>query len=89
MSVGDDHIQLSIDIDIGGTTISINDRSRICDDAGLMDALKPELDEYHPAGVAPSALIDATREIPWRDVVRIIDVLQRHGIRQVDFTAPY
>jgi biopolymer transport protein ExbD len=42
-----------------------------------------------PKAAEPRVQIDATPEVPWRDVVRVIDISRQNGLERVEFVEPW
>lgn len=73
----------------GRTVRRIGSRSPAADDADLMStvkALKSDYDRAQKPDVA--VLIDATPDVPWQDVVRVLDLLKAEKLSKIEFAQP-
>ncbi len=77
------------DTESGGTTRQLGGRPPVRDDAELQTGLQAHADDYRKAGrTRIPVLIDAAADVPWTDVVHLIDVCRGVGLPEVEFTAP-
>ena len=58
-------------------------------DTELMTVVRQQRDEYTSQGKTDWPLmIDAQAEVPWQDVVRVMDLCKNEGLPRIEFAAP-
>ena len=73
----------------GAVVRRVGNRPALTGDAELMRAVRGMRDDYRRAGIPDRPVIlDATPEVPWTDVVHVVDLCKRDGVDQIQFAAP-
>ena len=64
-------------------------RSDVSTDAELMDAIHARKSDYERAGktIFP-IIIDATEDVPWNEVVHVLDLCKADKLTSIEFTEP-
>ena len=70
------------------TVRSIGSRPAATSDADLMGVVRADLDGYRRISKTPPVVIDATKDVPWNDVVHVLDLCKRDKVEKVRFTEP-
>lgn len=71
------------------TTRQLGNRPCVQSDAELQSGLQARADDYRKAGKTRiPVLIDASADVPWTDVMHLIDLCRAMGLPEVEFTAP-
>jgi len=70
------------------TVRSIGSRPAAASDADLMGVVRSNLESCRRINQTPPVVIDATKDVPWNDVVHVLDLCKRDRIEQVRFTEP-
>lgn len=74
----------------GGIIRRVGMRAPVSGDAELASTLLQMKKVFEQAGkMRPPVLIDAAGDVPWQEVVRVIDLCRISITRNVEFTAPY
>ena len=64
-------------------------RVAVTSDKQLIDRVKSLLGDYRRAGhETPPVVIDATPDVPWKDVVALLDLCQASGVERIEFAQP-
>ena len=63
--------------------------TQVSDDATLMEAIRIRKGDYERAGknVFP-IIIDATEDVPWSDVVKVVDLCKTDKLTSIEFAEP-
>src|SRR6185295_3161024 len=71
-----------------GTTRKIGSTA-VASDAELMDAIRVRKGDYEKAGksVFP-IIIDATADVPWSDVIHVVDLCKTDKLTSIEFAEP-
>ena len=71
------------------TTIRKVARTAVSTDQGLIDAILARKSDYEKAGksIFP-VIIDATPDVPWSDVVHVVDLCKSQKLSNIEFTEP-
>ena len=73
----------------GRTVRRIGNRPAVADDHELMDTIKLLKSDYDRAQKPDVAvLIDAVPDVPWQDVIRVLDLIKAEKIAKVEFAEP-
>ena len=71
------------------TSRRVGNRAAAGSDEELMAIIKSMDADYKKAGKTDyPVLIDALKEVPWRDVVHVLDMCKRESMERIEFTAP-
>jgi biopolymer transport protein ExbD len=74
----------------GHVVRKINNRPPAADDAELMATVQANLRDNEKLGHFDVPLvIDATEDVPWRDVVHVMDLCKGEKIQKIHFAAPF
>ncbi len=85
----DIRVMMRWDPQTGTTTRKFGGRQLAQNDAELQAGLEARADDYKKAGrTRIPVLIDAAADVPWTDVVHLIDLCRAMGLPEVEFTAP-
>ena len=72
-----------------GTTIRKVVRTAVSSDAELMDAIRAMKGDYERAGKSLfPVIIDATPDVPWTDVVHVLDLCKADKLTSIEFAEP-
>ncbi|HVR74480.1 MAG TPA: biopolymer transporter ExbD [Planctomycetota bacterium] len=73
----------------GATVRRVGNRAPAADDAGLLRVVLAMTADYHKLGKKDfPVLIEAGRDVPWKDVVHVMDLLKKEHLEKIEFTAP-
>jgi biopolymer transport protein ExbD len=63
--------------------------TQAADDAALMDAIRVRKGDYERAGknIFP-IIIDATEDVPWSDVIKVVDLCKTDKLTSIEFAEP-
>jgi len=68
----------------------VNNRIPAADDAELMGAVKSNLQDHAKLGhLEVPVLLDATEDVPWQEVVHVVDLAKLEKISRIEFAAPF
>jgi biopolymer transport protein ExbD len=70
------------------TVRSLGSRPPAASDAELMGVVRADLDGYRRIHKTPPVVLDATKDVPWSDVVHLLDLCKRDKVEKVRFTEP-
>jgi biopolymer transport protein ExbD len=72
-----------------GTTTRKVGRTDVSSDAELMDAIRARKGDYERAGKSIFPIkIDATEDVPWSDVVHVLDLCKADKLTSIEFVEP-
>ena len=73
------------------TTIrKVGNRAPSASDDDLMQTINQMVADYKKANKSDfPVLIDATADVPWRDVIHVMDMCKREKIERIEFAAPF
>lgn len=72
------------------TTRSVGNRGGVTSDDDLMTLVKQMCADYKNAGKTDFPVkIDATGDVPWADVVHVLDLCQTNNIERIEFAEPF
>jgi biopolymer transport protein ExbD len=76
--------------DGGKTTVKVGNRKAVTDvDAELMPIILQMAGDWKKAGKTDfPVLIDALPDVPWRDVIHILDLCKKENLERIEFAAP-
>ena len=78
------------DLSTGRVIRKINNRGPAVDDADLMSTVKANLKDNEKLGhFDVPVVIDATADVPWQDVVHVMDLCKAEKVQRIQFTAPF
>ena len=81
-------ITMSWDQAASATRLRVGDGAYL-GEAEMLQQVRQMRDEYTRAGKTGWPLmIDAAREVPWQDVVHVMDLCKREQIERIEFAAP-
>lgn len=64
-------------------------RTAVASDAELMDAVRAMKGDYERAGKSQfPVIIDATPDVPWQDVVHVLDLCKAEKLAKIEFAEP-
>jgi biopolymer transport protein ExbD len=73
----------------GATTRKIGSRAPASGDADLMDVVRSLKGDYERAGKTEvPVIIDATPDVPWTDVIHVLDLCKAEKLAQIEFAEP-
>ena len=82
-------VVLRLDSGSGMVIRKLRGQPPVADDQGLMAAVLQIAEGYKQAGNTKFPLtIDATPDVPWDDVVHVMDLCKRNNIERIEFAAP-
>jgi biopolymer transport protein ExbD len=71
------------------TTIRKVTSTAVSNDTQLMDEIRARKDHYVRAGRAKyPVIIDATPDVPWQDVIHVLDLCKKENLSQIEFAEP-
>jgi biopolymer transport protein ExbD len=53
-----------------------------------MGVVRSSLESYRRISKTPPVVLDATKDVPWNDVVHVLDLCKRDKVEKVRFTEP-
>lgn len=75
--------------EVGGTVRKVGNRGMVESDEDLMAIVLQMVSDYGKAGKTDfPILIDASNDVPWRDVAHVVDLCRRENLQRVEFAAP-
>jgi biopolymer transport protein ExbD len=81
-------VVLRWDAQNGATVRSVGNRPPASGDRDLIQTILSMGADYQKMGKADFPVqIEASREVPWQDVVHIMDLLKKENIEKIEFTA--
>jgi biopolymer transport protein ExbD len=73
----------------GQTTRKVGNRGAVTTDEELMKIVNQMAMDYQKAGKAEfPVLIDSTEDVPWADVIHVMDLCKKDNIQRIEFAAP-
>ncbi len=75
----------------GQTTRKIGNRAAVGSDDDLVNVIVAMRDDYKKAGKALAdipVLIDAMPDVPWKDVIHVMDLCKQKEMERIEFAAP-
>ena len=73
----------------GATVRRVGNRAPAADDAELLRVVTAMSADYYKLGKKDfPVLIEAARDVPWKDVVHVMDLLKKEHLEKIEFTAP-
>lgn len=67
----------------------LGNRPSATSDTALVDDILVMVQDYIKAGrTSYPVLIDASPDVPWTDVVHVMDLCRQRGLQNIEFTAP-
>ncbi len=73
----------------GHTARQVGNRPPVSSDADLMDAVRALKGDYDRAQKAEVPVkIDATPDVPWTDVIHVLDLCKAERLSQIEFVEP-
>jgi biopolymer transport protein ExbD len=73
----------------GQTIRKVGNRGQVSTDDELMQIILQMTADYKRAGKSEfPVLIDATEDVPWRDVIHVMDMCKREKLERIEFAAP-
>ncbi len=71
------------------TVRSVGNRPPVVSDDDLVKTMLSMASDYRRMGRASvPVLIDATSDVPWQDVIRVMDLCRSNKLDRIEFTAP-
>lgn len=71
------------------TTIKVGNRSPARSDQELMQTILQMTNDYKKLGKTDfPVLIDALGDVPWRDVIHVLDLCKKEKLERIEFAAP-
>lgn len=78
------------DANSNATIRKVGNRPPVATDSDLMAIILQMTADYKRAGKTDfPVLLDAVDDVPWRDVVHVMDLCKQENIERIEFTAPY
>lgn len=78
------------DPNTNSTIRKVGNRAPVATDADLMGIILQMTADYKRAGKTDfPVLIDAVEDVPWRDVVHVMDLCKQENIERIEFAAPF
>jgi biopolymer transport protein ExbD len=63
--------------------------TEVAEDASLMDAIRVRKGDYERAGKTQfPIIIDATADVPWSDVIHVVDLCKTDRLTSIEFAEP-
>lgn len=77
------------DASTGATTRKIGNRLPVADDAELMATVRSMKADYDRAQKSKApVIIDATADVPWSQVIHVLDLCKAEKLAQIEFAEP-
>jgi biopolymer transport protein ExbD len=74
----------------GATIRKVGNRGAVDSDQQLMETILSMTADYKKAGKSEfPVLIDATADVPWKDVIHVMDLCKGENIERIEFAAPF
>jgi len=74
----------------GRTIRKVGNRGEVNTDEDLMNIIIQMTNDYKKAGKSEfPVLIDATPDVPWQEVIRVMDLCKREKLERIEFAAPF
>jgi biopolymer transport protein ExbD len=75
----------------GGRTIrKVGNRGEVNSDEDLMNIVIQMTNDYKKAGKSEfPVLIDATPDVPWQEVIHVMDMCKKEKLERIEFAAPF
>ncbi len=68
----------------------VGNRGQVDSDEDMMNIILQMVRDYAKAGKTnPPILIDATPDVPWRDVLHVLELCRKEALEPVEFAAPF
>jgi biopolymer transport protein ExbD len=72
------------------TTRKVGNRGMFNSDQDLQNVVQQMTNDYKKAGKTDfPVLIDATADVPWKDIVHVIDLCKAINVERLEFAAPF
>ena len=72
------------------TTRKVGNRGAVGSDDDLMTIIRQMAGDYKRAGKSEfPVLIDAMPEVPWKDVIHVMDLCKKENMERIEFAAPF
>ncbi|HKS16720.1 MAG TPA: biopolymer transporter ExbD [Planctomycetota bacterium] len=73
----------------GRTVIKVGNRAPATSDLDLMQTINQMSNDYKKLGKTDfPVLIDALAEVPWKDVIHVLDLCKKDKLERIEFAAP-
>ncbi|HZN62732.1 MAG TPA: biopolymer transporter ExbD [Planctomycetota bacterium] len=73
----------------GRTVIKVGNRAPANSDLELMQTINQMSNDYKKLGKADfPVLIDALADVPWKDVIHVLDLCKKDKLERIEFAAP-
>ena len=73
----------------GRTVIKVGNRAPAASDLDLMQTINQMSNDYKKLGKTDfPVLIDALAEVPWKDVIHVLDLCKKDKLERIEFAAP-
>src|SRR4029453_18639700 len=87
--IAPDEVEVVLGWKDGATSRKVQGFAQARSDEDLVMELESRASDYAKAGNTTwKLLIDAGPDVPWQDVVHVMDLCKRHGIERIEFAAP-
>src|SRR6185369_17701256 len=74
----------------GRTIRKVGNRGEVNTDEDLMNIVIQMTNDYKKAGKSEfPVLIDATPDVPWQDVIHVMDMCKKEKLERIEFAAPF
>jgi biopolymer transport protein ExbD len=74
----------------GRTIRKVGNRGEVNNDGDLMQIILQMTNDYKKAGKTEfPVLIDATADVPWSEVIHVMDMCKREKLDRIEFAAPF
>ena len=74
----------------GRTIRKVGNRGEVNTDSDLMQIVLQMTNDYKKAGKTEfPVLIDATADVPWSEVIHVMDMCKREKLDRIEFAAPF
>ena len=81
---------MKYDAGTGRTIRKIGNRGEINSDQDLMQIILQMTNDYKKAGKTEfPVLIDATADVPWSEVIHVMDMCKQERLERIEFAAPF
>jgi biopolymer transport protein ExbD len=72
------------------TIRKVGNRGEVNSDDDLMSIVLKMTEDYKKAGKSEfPVLIDATADVPWQDVIHVMDMCKKEKLERIEFAAPF
>ncbi len=83
-------VMMRWDANTNSTIRKVGNRGAVATDADLMAIILQMTADYKKAGKTDfPVLLDAVDDVPWKDVIHVMDLCKQENIERIEFTSPF